>query len=181
MDSHDLNVPLNIDDSALLFPDFQCDEATVDTSFGESMAPFTFSSNIDGRYQLNNSASLFDTEYIDPALLQAQNPVATNNFLNNCCSPAIQYTQNDLSPFHPAWHTLAADFEEQQQNFQSQQGVPDGAFPNALDTSSYDGSSFDWPEGWQGGQGSLATLGHIANEPTVSLAFSQKEETVHFG
>lgn len=111
MDSHDLNVPLDIDHSALLFADFQCDEASVDTSFGESTAPFTFSSNIDGRYQLNN-ASLFYTEYIDPALLEAQNPIATNNFLNHYCSPAIQSTQNDLSPFHPAWHTPATDFEE---------------------------------------------------------------------
>lgn len=180
MDSHNLKVPLDIDDSALLLADFQCDEATVGTSFDESIAPFTFSSNIDGRYQLN-TASLFDTEYIDAALLEAQNPVSTNNFLNNYCSPAIQDTQNDLSPFHPAWHTPAANFEEQQQNFQSQQGVPDGAFPNALNTSSHDGSSFDWPEAWQGGQGSLTTLDHIGNEPTTSLAFSQKKEMEHFG
>ncbi len=177
MDSHDLNAPPDIDYSVFPFADFQCYEASVDRPSSESAAPITFSSNTDGRYQMNN-ASLFDTEYIDPALLEAQNPVATDNSLNDNCSPAMQYTQNDLSPFHPEWHNPATDFDEQQQNLQSQQGVTDGAFPNALDMSPHDRTSFDWPEAWQGGQGSIAILDHIANGPTGSLAFSQRE---HFG
>ncbi|KFY11584.1 hypothetical protein V492_04375 [Pseudogymnoascus sp. VKM F-4246] len=178
MDSHNLNTPFDL--SAFLVTDFQDDDPSMGTtSSSEFTAPFTASSNIDGRYQLNN-ASLFDPDYLDPAFLEAQNSVATNNFLNDYCSPAIQNTQNDLSPFHPEWHTPATDFEEQQQNFQGQQGVPDGAFPNALGTSPTDGSGFDWSRAWQGAQGSLGPLDHIANGPTSSLAFNQKEQTDHF-
>lgn len=174
MDSHELSAPPYIDNSVFPFADFQFDEASMDRPSSESAAPNTFSSNIDGRYQLNN-ASLFDTEYIDPALLEAPNPVAMNNFLNDYCSPAMQYTENDPSPFHPEWHSPATDFEEQQQNFQSQQGVHEGIFPNALDTLPPGGTSFDWPGASQGGQGSPATPDHLANGPTGSLAFSRRE------
>ncbi|KFY44811.1 hypothetical protein V494_01297 [Pseudogymnoascus sp. VKM F-4513 (FW-928)] len=179
MDSHGLNTPFDL--SAFLAADFQGDGPSMDTaSSSEFTAPFTASSNIGGRYQLNG-ASLFDPDYIVPAFPEAHNSVATNNFrfLDDYCSPAIQHTQNDLSPFHPEWHAPAADFEEQQQNLRGQQGVPDGVFPNALDTSPYDGSGFDWPGAWQGAQRSLGPLNHIANGPTSNLAFSQTEETDH--
>jgi len=171
MDFHDLNAPPYVEQSVFPFADLQCDEASVDWPSSEFAAPIDFSSNVDGRYKMNN-ASFFDTEYIDPALLEAQNPAAMNDALNDYDSPTMQNTQNGLSAFHPEWHNLATDFEEQQHNFQSRQGVHDGAFPNALDTSPHDGTSFDWPGAWQGEQGgldSLASLDHIADKPAGRL------------
>ena len=175
MDFHDLNAPPCDEQSVFPFADLQYDEASVGRPSSEFAVPIDFSSNVNGRYKLNN-ASFFDTEYIDPALLEAQNPAVINNVPNDYYSPTMQYTQNGLSAFHPEWHTLATDFEEQQQNFQSQLGVHDGAFPNALDMSLDDGTSFDWPGAWQGERGeqdSVASLDHIANKPTGSLDFSQ--------
>jgi hypothetical protein len=119
-----------------------------------------------------NGTSLFDTEYIDPALLEAPNSTAMSDFINDYSFPAMQFTQNELSPYHPEWQSPATDFEQQQQIFQMQQGVPEGVWENALDTSAHDNTSFDWPGARQGG---LATLHHITNQPTGSLAFSQRE------
>jgi hypothetical protein len=166
MDPYDLNVPTYLHDSVFPFADFPCDGATEDRPSSKSPAPTTLSPSIDGRYHLNG-ASLFDTECIDPALLETPNPTAMSDFINDYSFPAMQFTQNELSPYYPEWQSPATDFEQQQQNFQTQQGV----FPNALDASGHD-TSFDWPGAQQGG---LATLDHIANQPTGSLAFSQRE------
>jgi hypothetical protein len=152
MDSYNLNVPTYLD-SEFPFGDFLCDEPSESSS--ASTAHTTFSSSISGQYQLNG-ASLFDTEYIDPALLQGPDTTAMGNFINGDTFPAMQYTQNESSPFHPEWQSPATS-SEQQQIFQAQQGVSSAGvvFPNALDTSA------------QGDHG-----------PTSNLSFSQRE---HFG
>jgi len=114
-----------------------------------------------------NGTLLFDTEYIDLAMLEGSDNSAMGNLINDYTFPAMQDTQDELSPYHPEWQSQATDFEQQQQqNFQAQQGVGFG-FPNAPDTSTQGDASFDWPGAQQGVHG-----------PTGSLAFSQGE---HFG
>ena len=161
MDPYDLDFSTNLHNSAS--PDFQCGETSLNRPSCKSQAPTTFSSSIDGRYQLNR-ASQFDIEYIDPVMLESRNPTAMNDFIYDYPLPAIQNNQTELPTFHPERST-AMDFEQQQQNFQTQQGGPEVTIPNALHTSANDYTSFDWPEGHRGG---LATLDHIANEPIGS-------------
>ncbi|KAF4615585.1 hypothetical protein G7Y89_g15289 [Cudoniella acicularis] len=179
MDTHNLNDPTYLHDSVLPFADFQPDEASEDKLSRNPPAPTTFSSSIDGRYQLNG-ASLSDTEYIDPALLERSNPSAMVDFIKDYSFPAMQYTQSELSPYHPDWQSPTTDFEQQQQNFQTPHGVPEGAFPNAPDTPAQYDIGFDWLGTREGIQDSLI-LDHIANQPTGSLAFSQREHVERGG
>jgi hypothetical protein len=163
MDPYDLDPH----DFVLPFTDFQGDEASEDRPFSEFLKP-----NLDGRYQLND-AVLFDTEYINPAMLEARDPAAMNDFTIDHSLPAMQYTQNELSPYHVEWQSPTMEFEEQNKKFQTQrQGVLEGAFPNALDTSAHRDMDVDWLRTLQGG---LETSDHIANQITGSLAFSQRE------
>jgi hypothetical protein len=165
MDPYDLNIPTYSLDSAFPFSDFLCDEPSEPAS--ASTAPTTFSFSTDGQYQLNDP-SLFDTEYIDPAMLKGLDTTSMGNLTNDNTFPAMQYTQNEPSPYHPEWKSSAPDFEQQQQIFQAEQGVIlPGVVPNALDTSAQGDASFDWPRTQQGVHG-----------PTGNLAFSQSE---HFG
>jgi len=165
MDPYDLNVPPSLLDSVCPVGDFLYDEPSESPS--ASTAPTTFRPSIGGQYHLNG-ASLFDSEYIDPAMLEGSDNSAMGNLVNDYAFPAMQDTHDELSPYHPEWQSPATDFE-QQQNFQAQQGVssPGVGFPNALDTSTQGDASFDWPGTQQGVHGS-----------TGSLAFSQGE---HFG
>ena len=167
MDPYDLDFSTNLHNSAS--PDFQCGETSLNRPSCKSQGPTTFSSSIDGRYQLNK-ASQFDIEYIDPVMLESRNPTVMSDFTYDYPLPAIQNAQNELSTFHPDWPT-AMNFEQQQQNFQTQQGGPEVTNPNALDTSAQDHTSFDWPKGPRGG---LTTLDHIANEPIGSPDFRQE-------
>ena len=158
--------PCDLNDLVFPFADFQGDE-TSDRPSSESLSP-----GIDGRYK-SNGTSLFDTQYIDPALLEAPNPIAMGDFMIDHSPPAMQYTQNELSPYHPEWQSPSMGFEQQQNLFQSQQqDLPEGAFPNALDTSALGDTNFDW---FGARQGSPENLDHIANQPTGSLASSQRE------
>jgi len=164
MDPYDLDVPPNLLDSVCQVGDFLRDEPSESSS--AFTAPTTFRPSIGGHYQLNG-ASLFDTEYIDPALLMAPDTTAMGNFINDYSFPAMQDTQKEPSPYHPEWQSPTTDFEQQQQQiFQAEQGVgsPEVGFPNALDTSTQGEASFDWPATQQAVHG-----------PTSSLAFSQRE------
>jgi hypothetical protein len=163
MDSYDLNDPTFLLDSEFPFSDFLYDEPSESSS--APTAPTMFSSSIDGQYRLNGP-SLFDTEYIDPAMLMGPDTTSMGNSLNDCTFPAMQDSQIELSPYHPEWQSPATDFEQQQQIFQGQQGVrsPGVVFPNALDTSAQSDASFDSPGVQQGVHG-----------PIGNLAFSQKE------
>jgi hypothetical protein len=166
MDPYDLNNPTYSLDSAFTFSDFLCDEPSEPAS--ATTAPTNFSFSTDGQYQLND-ASLFDTEYIDPAMLKGLDTTAMGNLTNDNTFPTMQYTQNEPSPYPPHWKSSAADFEQQQQIFQAEQGVTSlgVVVPNALDTSAQGDASFDWSRTQQGVHG-----------PTGDLAFSQSE---HFG
>jgi hypothetical protein len=165
MDPYDPNDPTFPLDSEFPFSDFLCDELFESSS--ASAVPTTFSPSIGGRYHLNG-ASLFDTEYIDPAML-SPDTTSMSNSLNDYTFPAMQDTQNESSPYHPEWQSPATDFEEQQQIFQAQRGVssPGVVFPNALDTSAQGDASSDSSGAQQGVHG-----------PIGNLAFSQRE---HFG
>jgi hypothetical protein len=160
MDSYDLN-DSNFD---LEFPfgEFLCDEPSESSS--APTAHTIFSTSIGGQYSLNG-ASLFDSEYIDPAMLMGPDTTSMDNSLNGYTFPASQDTQNEPSPFQPKWQSPATDFEELQNNFQD---IGSGAVsPNALDTSAQGDASFD----------SLTRLeAHQAvHGPMGNLAFSQKE------
>jgi hypothetical protein len=166
MDPYDLNDPTFLLDSEFPFSDFLYDEPSESSS--APTAPTMFSSSIDGQYHLNGP-SLFDTEYIDPAMRMGPDTTSMGNSLNDYAFPAMQDSQIELSPYRPEWQSPAPDFE-QQQIFQAQQGVssPGVVFPNALDTSAQSDASSDSPGGQQGVHG-----------PTSNLAsFSQRE---HFG
>ena len=165
MDPYDPNDPTFPLDSEFPFSDFLCDEPSESSS--ASAAPTTFSPSIGGQYHLNG-ASLFDTEYIDPAMLKGPDTTSMSNFLNDYTFPAMQDSRIELSPYHPEWQSPAPDFE-QQQIFQAQQGVssPGVVFPNALDTSAQCDASSDSPGAQQGVHG-----------PIGNLPFSQRE---HFG
>ncbi|CZR55627.1 uncharacterized protein PAC_05515 [Phialocephala subalpina] len=169
MDPYDLNVPTYLLDSVFPFGDFLCEDEPSESS-SASTAPTTFSPSIGGQYQLNG-ASLFDTEYIDPALLKGPDTAAMGNLINDFTFPAMQYTQNESSPYHPERQSPATDFEQQQQMFLAQQGVSSSevVFPNALDTSAQGDASFDWPGAQQEVHG-----------PTGKLAFSQREHFAAF-
>ena len=164
MDSYDLNDPTYPLNSAFPFGDFLCDEPSESST--QFTAPNNFSPSIGGQYQLKG-ASLFDTEYIDPAILQDPNTTAMVN--NDCIFPTMQYIRNESSPYHQEWQSPAPDFDEQPQIFQAQQGVSSTGVvsPYALDMSAQADASFDWPGDEQGVRG-----------PTGNLAFSQRE---HFG
>jgi hypothetical protein len=164
MDSYDLNDPTYPLDSVFPFSDFLCDEPSESSS--QFTAPTTFSPSIGGQYQLNG-ASLFDTEYIDPAMLQDTNTTVVGN--NDYIFPTMQYIRNESSPYQQECQSPAPDFDEQPQNFQAQQGVSSTGvvFPNALDMSAEADASFDWPRDEQGVHG-----------PTGNLGFGQGE---HFG
>jgi hypothetical protein len=166
MDPYDLSIPTFLLDSEFPFSDFPCDEPSESSS--ASAAPTTFSPSIGGQYHLNG-ASLFDTEYINPAMLRGPDTTSMSNSLNDYTFPAMQDSQMELSPYHPEWQSPATDFEEQQQIFQAEQGVssPGVGFPNALDTSAECDASSDSPGAQQGVHG-----------PIGNLAFSQRE---HFG
>jgi hypothetical protein len=105
-------------------------------------------------------------------MLGASNPTALRDI--DYPFPAMHYTQNDLSSsYRQEWQSPTTEFEQQQQTFQTQQqDMPEGAFPNAFDTSAHGDTSFDWPKTRQV---SLETAGNIADRLTDSLAFRQTE------
>jgi hypothetical protein len=157
MDPCELNVPTDLLDSVFPFDDFLCDEPCESSS--ASTAPTTFSPSIGGQYQLNG-ASLFDTEYVDPAMLKGPDTTAMGNSINDYTFPAMQYTQNESSPYNSEWQSPAADFEQQQKLFQAQQDFSSAGvgFANAPDTSAQGDASFDWPEAQQGFHGATGNL-----------------------
>jgi len=173
MDSSNLQETYLLD-SELSLADFPRSEASEERPSSRNPMSSTFYPSIGGQYRFNGP-SLFDIEYINPAMLEAPSPNIMGGFSNNYPFLSMQNTQNELSPYHPDWQSPVTEFEQQQQIFQSQQGVLEGAFPNAQDTSTHEDMSLDWSGAWQGG---LETLNHIANRPTDSSAFSHQE---HFG
>ena len=119
MDPYDLNFSTNLHNS--VSADFQSDETSVNRPSCKSPAPITFSSSIDGQYQLNRTPQ-FNIEYIDPAMLESRNPTAMSSYVHDYPLPAIQNPQNEFSAFHLERST-AVDFEQQQQILQSQQEI----------------------------------------------------------
>jgi hypothetical protein len=165
MDSNIDNFPTFFQGSMSLFEDFQSNETTEDWPSDSFSAPTTFSSGVDGRYQLN------DIEYINPTFLDSQNPDGTSDFFDSYFLPATQNIQNELSAFHPE-HFTDLEFG-QQQILQPQQGGPEFTVPNAPDTSADDYMSLHWSDGQRS---SLATLHDVEDEPTAGHSSEQGEK-----
>jgi hypothetical protein len=114
------------------FIDYSCRRVHDATTFLPGMGG--------GKYQLKG-ASLFDTEYIDPAMLKGPDTTAMGNFINNSTFRAMKYTQNEPSPHHPEW-AVSSYGREAAANFHP------GAFFKTPRTRL--DASFDWPGAQQG-------------------------------